>query len=83
MFGQPVLVFAGTAAQLRKAHRRALERGLPMCVYPEELFGTFTDEDNRATVRKIATDELSLAGISVYGSRADVDAALKGLSLHR
>jgi hypothetical protein len=83
MFGQPVLVFAGTAAQLRKAHRRALERDLAMCVYPEELFGTFNDEDNRATVRKIATEELSLAGLSVYGTRAHVDAVLKGLSLHR
>ena len=83
MFGQPVLVFAGTAAQLRKAHRRALERGVTLCVYPEELFGTFNDEDNRAVVRKIATEEMSLAGLSVYGTRADVDAALKGLSLHR
>jgi len=83
MFGQPVLVFAGTAAQLRKAHRRALERGVTLCVYPEELFSTFNDEDNRAVVRKIATEELSLAGLSVYGTRADVDAALKGLSLHR
>lgn len=83
MFGQPVLVFAGTAAQLRKAHRRALERGLAIAVYPEELFGTFNDEDNRAVVRKIATEDLSLAGMSVFGTRADVDAALKGLSLHR
>jgi hypothetical protein len=83
MIGQPVLVFAGTAAQLRKAHRRALERDLAMSIYPEELFGTFTDEDNRAAVRKIATEDLSLAGICVYGPRAAVDAALKGLSLHR
>lgn len=84
MFGQPVLVFAATGAQLRKAHRRALERGgLNVAVYPEELFGTFNDEDNRAVVRKITTEDLSLAGLSVYGPRADVDAALRGLSLHR
>jgi hypothetical protein len=83
MFGQPVLVFAATAAQLRKAHHRALERELAVTVYPEELFGTFNDEDNRAAVRKIATEEMTLAGLSVYGTRADVDAALKGLSLHR
>jgi hypothetical protein len=83
MFGQPVLVFAATQAELRKAHRRALERGLVMSVYPEDLFGTFNDDDNRAVVRKIATDDLILAGLCVYGTRADVDAALKGLSLHR
>jgi hypothetical protein len=83
MFGQPVLVFAGTAAELRKAHRRALERGLAIAIYTDELFGTFNDEDNRAAVRKVVTEDLTLAGMSVYGSRQDVDAALKGLSLHR
>ncbi len=83
MFGQPILVFAATTAQLRKAHRRALERELSVAIYPEELFGTFNDEDNRAVVRKVATEDLSLAGLSVYGPRADVDAALKGLYLHR
>jgi hypothetical protein len=83
MLGQPVLVFAGTAAELRKAHRRALERGLAIAVYTEELFGTFNDEDNRAVVRKVATQDLTLAGMSVFGPRAGVDAALKGLSLHR
>lgn len=83
MFGQPVLVFAATSAELRKAHRRALKRGLDVAVYPDELFGTYNDEDNRAVVRKIATEDLVLAGASVYGPRAEVDAALKGLSLHR
>lgn len=83
MFGQPVLVSGATQAQLRKAHRRALERGLVMSVYPEDLFGAFDDDDNRAVVRKIATEDLVLAGLCVYGTRADVDEALKGLSLHR
>jgi hypothetical protein len=83
MFGQPVLVFAATAAELRKVHRRALERGVKMAIYTDELFGTMNDEDNRAVVRKVATEELSLAGISVFGPRADVDATLKGLSLHK
>lgn len=83
MFRQPVLVFAASAAQLRKAQHRALERGLSVAVYPEELFGTYNDEDNRAVVRKIVTEDLILAGACVYGPCAEVDAALKGLSLHR
>jgi hypothetical protein len=83
MFGQPVLVFAATAAELRRAHRRALERGVKTAVYTDELFGTMNDEDNRAVVRKVATGDLSFAGISVFGPRADVDATLKGLSLHK
>ncbi len=83
MIGQPVLVFAGSTAELRKAHRRALERGLAMSIYPEELFGTFNDQDNRAVVRKMATEDMTLAGLAVYGPRKAVDAALKGLSLHK
>ncbi|MGH6657527.1 MAG: DUF2000 family protein [Actinocrinis sp.] len=83
MFGQPVLVFAGSAAELRKAHRRALERGLVMSIYPEELFGTFNDQDNRAIVRKMPTEDMTFAGLAVYGPRKVVDAALKGLSLHK
>jgi hypothetical protein len=83
MFAQPVLVFTGNHTHLGRAHRRSLERGLSLAVFPEELFGTFNDDDNRAAVRKISTEAMSLAGLAVYGPRADVDGALKGLSLHR
>ncbi len=51
--------------------------------YTEDLFGTFNDENDRAVVRKVVTEELSLAGMSVFGLRAEVDAALKGLSPHK
>lgn len=54
MFRQPVLVFSGTAEQLRTVYRRAMERGLRFAVFTEELLGTNNDIDNRAAVRPSA-----------------------------
>ena len=83
MFRQPVLVYAGDGSALAGAHRRALARDLRIAVYIEEMFKTGNDEDNRAAVRGVAAEELSLVGLAVYGPRNAVDRALKGLPLHR
>lgn len=82
MFRQPVLVYAGDAAALTRAHGRVASRGLCAAVYTEELFGTDNDEDNRAAIRAVAADRLRLVGLAAYGPRAAVDRALEGLGLH-
>ncbi|GLY68434.1 DUF2000 domain-containing protein [Amycolatopsis taiwanensis] len=82
MFGLPVLVYLADAEALRSAHRKALDRELGLSVYTEELFATGNDVDNRAAVRAVPTEKLSLVGIGVYGPRNPVDKALKGLVLH-
>jgi hypothetical protein len=82
MFGQPVLVFAGDGAQLRRAFERARARGLSPSVYTDELFATGNDIDNRAAVRAVTTEALNLAGFAVHGERKAVDKAFDGLKLH-
>jgi len=82
MFCQPVLVFAADADGLRRAWRQALDRGLGVAVFTEELFSTGNDEDNRAAVRAVPAEKLTLAGVAVHGRRNDVDKATKGLALH-
>jgi hypothetical protein len=82
MFRQPVLVFAGTAAQLRRAYERLRGGGLRFSVFTEELFRTNNDGDNRAAVKAVRSDDLRLAGMAVRGERKLIDKALKGLSLH-
>jgi hypothetical protein len=82
MFRQPVLIFEGDRDVLAAAHGRALTRGLPMSIFTEELFATGNDRDNRAAVRAVARDKLSLAGLAVYGPRNAVDKILKGARLH-
>ncbi len=82
IFGQPVVVLAGDARALAKAHRRALDRNLALAVYTDGMFRTGNDVDNRAVVAALPTDGLDLAGLAVHGDRRDVDKALKDLKLH-
>src|SRR5690349_4939939 len=82
MFRQPVLVFAGSAEQVRAAYGRALERGVRAAIFTEELFGTGYDEANRAAVKARRSDELRLVGMALRDDRKTVDKILKGLSLH-
>lgn len=82
MFGHPVLVFAADAVALARAAGRARARGLATAVYTDDLFATDNDVDNRAAVAKVATADLTLAGIAMAGPRRDVDKAVDKLRLH-
>jgi hypothetical protein len=82
MFGQPVLVFEASADVLTGAHRKALDRGLPMSVFTADLFATGNDEDNRAAVRAVPRDALDLVGLAVHGPRNAVDKVVKGARMH-
>jgi hypothetical protein len=82
MFRQPVLVYAGDAAALRRAHGLALGRALHTAVFVEEMFKTGNDADNRAAVRAAGAEDLPLVGLAVHGPKNAVDKALKGLALH-
>ena len=82
MLRQPVLVFEADAEELDAAHRRALARGLPVAIYTNELFTTGRDEDNRAAVRTVPTNELDLVGLGLRAPHRDADAVLRGLRRH-
>jgi hypothetical protein len=79
---QPILVMAGTAAEIAAAVRRAKERGLLPSIYTHDLFATGHDAANRAAVAAVATEALDLVGMAVHGDRRDVDKVTKGLKLH-
>ncbi len=82
MCRQPITVLEGDAAVLASALRRALDRGLRVAVYTEEMFATGHDDDNRAAVKAVPREQLNLVGIGVYGARSAVDKALKNARLH-
>lgn len=83
MFRQPVLVFAGDRDVLANAHRRALDRGLRISVFTDEMFRTGNDDDNRAAVLAVPREKLDLVGIAVHGPKNAVDKIVKGAALHR
>lgn len=82
MLRQPVLVFEASGDKLRTVHRRALEREVPLAIYTAELFSTGRDEENRAAVKAVATNELDLVGLAICAPHKAADAVLRGLRRH-
>jgi len=82
MFRQPVMVFAGSAEAIRGAYDRAMDLGVKLSIFTEDLFRTGNDLDNRAAVRAVRRDGLRLAGMAFHADRKLANKVLKGLSLH-
>jgi hypothetical protein len=82
MFRQPVVVLAADSASLAVVHDRAVRRGISMSIFTQDLFKTGNDRDNRAAVRDVASAELDLVGVGLYGPKNAIDKVVKGTSLH-
>ena len=83
MFRQPALVFEATGADLRRAFDRAVARDIDLAVFTDELFSTPHDAANRAAVKAVERENLSLVGIAFRAERKLADKVVKGLRLHR
>jgi hypothetical protein len=79
---QPVLVFEASAAKLTTVRERAERRGVTIAIYTREMFSTGNDEDNRAAVRAVPTEQLDLVGVGIRAPHRDADAILRGLARH-
>ena len=62
---QPMIVLTTDGDGLAKIHRRALERGVRLSVYIEDMFSTGHDAANRAAVRNYPTEDLNLVGLAL------------------
>ena len=82
MLRQPVLVLAATGEKLATVARRARERDVPVAIYTAELFSTGRDEDNRAAIRAVATEQLELVGLALRAPHKHADAVLRGVKRH-
>ena len=83
MFVQPVLVFSATAEQIKAVYEHLLSQRMRFSVFTEELFTTGNDVDNRAAVKAVTSEALKVTGLAVRDNKKLVDAALKGLALHK
>ncbi len=82
LFGQPMLVFAATPADLQRAHRVSLERDLTRAAYVRAMLATGHDAANRDVFRKDDPSAPDLVGLAVRGPKKDTDKATKGAKLH-
>lgn len=79
---QPVLVYAASSEQIRRAYERSMARGIKLAVYTEDMFRTSNDTDNRATVKAVLAPNLNLVGMALRDQKKTVDKALDGLKFH-
>ncbi len=82
MSRQPILIFQASGDKLKTVRRRALEREVPIAIYTEELFTTGKDEDNRAEVKRHATEDLNLVGLAFRADHRPADQIIRGLKRH-
>lgn len=82
MLVQPILIFGSDLDGLRRARRKAVERGMAVIPYVEAMFQTGNDEANRQVFRAEAIDTMNLVGLGIRGPKNGVDKVLKGLELH-
>ncbi len=82
MLRQPVLVYEATGEALTKVYRRAVEREADLAIYTYELFSTGHDDDNRAAVKAVGTDDLDLVGVAIRAPHRPADQILRGLKRH-
>lgn len=83
MSQQPIMIHSATGEQLKELLQKALAKNVVISIFTKELFGTYNDTDNRASVAQFKTDELNLVGIGIRGKKNHVDRLLKGFDLHK
>jgi hypothetical protein len=79
---QPVIVLAADRTTIQTIHRRALERGIRIGLYIEEMFSTGHDAANRAVFAEYAPDTAKVVGLALREERKVVDKVTKGARMH-
>jgi hypothetical protein len=82
MFAQPVMVFEASADVLKNALLTALAEKMVVRVFPDVLFTTGNDADNRAAFAKLAPQDMSVAGLALLGGRNRISKLLSGARKH-
>ncbi|MGE0095745.1 MAG: DUF2000 family protein [Alphaproteobacteria bacterium] len=79
---QPVIVLSADAPAIAAIYRRAMERGVRLSLYIEDMFKTGHDEANRATVKQYAPDAMKVVGLALRDDKKTVDKVTKGAKMH-
>ncbi|MFE3051109.1 DUF2000 family protein [Streptomyces albidoflavus] len=80
MLQQPVFVFQATPEKMQTLAARAVRRDVTAVVYPDSIFATNNDADNRATVAGLPFDQVAIAGIAVRGESREIDRVIRSVT---
>jgi hypothetical protein len=76
-----IVLNAGREA-IRTIYRRAMDRGVRLSLYIEEMFAAGHDAANRAAVKQHLLDNLNVVGLALREDRRLVDKITKGARMH-
>lgn len=79
---QPMIVLSADTAAIATIYRRAMERGVQLSLYIEDMFATGHDAANRATVRQYHPEAMNVVGLALREDRKLVDKITKGARMH-
>lgn len=82
LFVQPVIVLAADETRIRVIHRRAMERGVRLSLYIEEMFATGYDAANRSVVKQFPPETMKIVGLALHEDKNLVDKITKGARMH-
>ena len=79
---QPVIVLSADGDTVRTIYRRAMERGVRLSLYIEDMFKTGHDAANRETVKRCRPEEMNVVGLALRDDKKVVDKITKGARMH-
>ncbi len=79
---QPAIVLAADRDTIAKIHQRALNRGVRMSAYIEDMFATGHDGANRDVFAKADPQNAKFVGIGIHADKRSVDKITKGAKMH-
>ena len=79
---QPMIMLSAGAEAIRTIYRRAMERGVRLSLYTEEMFATGHDAANRAAVKQRLPETLNVVGLALWDDKKLVDKITKGARMH-
>lgn len=79
---QPMIVLSADADAIKGIYRRALERGVRLSLYIEDMFTTGHDAANRAAVRQHPPETMNVVGLALRDDKKLVDKVTKGARMH-
>ena len=79
---QPMIVLSANAEAIKTIYRRAMERGVRLSLYIEEMFATGHDAANRAAMKQHLPEALKVVGLALREDKKLVDKITKGARMH-
>ncbi len=79
---QPMIVLSADADTIKAIYHRAMERGVRLSLYIEDMFSTGHDAANRAAVKQYAPEAMNVVGLALRDDKKMVDKITKGARMH-